>query len=120
MAKILVVDDDAGIRQFLTDILADEGYHVVSVANGRIALSHLSAGEKLPELILLDLMMPVMSGQEFLEVLEQDPTLSQLPIVVFSASPALPETVSYPAVAAYLPKPVELTTLLATVERHCR
>lgn len=83
--EILVVDDDRGIREALATLLEDEGYHVRCAENGAVALD-LVRQEHKPDLMLLDLMMPVMSGFELLELLEDgDPDLGAVPIFVVSA-----------------------------------
>ncbi|MBC7545053.1 MAG: response regulator, partial [Candidatus Sericytochromatia bacterium] len=80
---ILIVEDDIDIRETLAEILADEGYSVASAANGLDAISYLQT-EAMPCVILLDLMMPVMSGWEFRAKQQQDPTLAGIPVVVLS------------------------------------
>ncbi len=83
--EILVVDDDPGIRAALTALLESEGYHVQCAENGAVALALVRQAPR-PELMLLDLMMPVMSGFELLELLEDgDPDLGAVPIFVVSA-----------------------------------
>jgi CheY-like chemotaxis protein len=84
-ATVLVVEDDCDIREVLSDTLAIEGYAVVSAANGRQALDLLHAGLD-ADLILLDLLMPVMNGWEFRAAQRADPALSRIPVVVVSAS----------------------------------
>ncbi len=107
--SILVVDDDEAIRQVIAEVLRDEGYDVVCAANGAQALRELQKKER-PDLMLLDLMMPVMSGWEVLEELEATEPRSRIPIVVVSAMGA-------PGVAEHLSKPLDLDDLLATVAR---
>src|SRR5947209_19891585 len=107
---ILVVEDDATIRETMTLLLEMEGYKVQSAANGAEALTALRQKE-LPCLILLDLMMPVMDGWEFRHIQRQDPKLARIPIILVSAAPALPEKAVDLATAGYLQKPVEVETL---------
>ena len=83
-ANILVVDDDADLRQTLQLLLGDSGYRVTSAASGQAALDQLLAGAR-PDLILLDLMMPEMNGFEFITELRSDPTKRAIPIVVVTA-----------------------------------
>ena len=80
---VLVVDDDAGIRQLLRRILEEEGYTVVEAENGRVALECL--GERVPGAILLDLMMPEMDGFEFLSALHGREAWHQIPVVIVTA-----------------------------------
>src|SRR3954452_20931108 len=82
---LLVVDDDPGIRESLADLLNEEGYTVITAVNGQDALTRLRAIAEPPCVILLDLMMPVMSGPEFYDELRLDPQLAGIPIVVISA-----------------------------------
>src|SRR4051812_39456009 len=80
---ILIVEDDTELRETLGEILQEEGYHVAGVGNGREALDHLRQSDP-PCLILLDLMMPVMSGWEFRDQQRQDPDLAGVPVAILS------------------------------------
>ncbi|MCA1828522.1 MAG: response regulator [Myxococcales bacterium] len=84
-ATILVVDDDADIRDALGMVLRDEGYHVVPALDGQAALDILNAGVK-PAAILLDLMMPRMNGLEFLERSRELLGFARIPVIVVSAN----------------------------------
>lgn len=117
LKKILIVEDDADIREVLVQVLEFEGYQVVSAENGREALDRLNIGEP-PGLILLDLMMPVMDGWRFRDAQLQDPKLAGIPVVVLSADGNLQQKASIIHAAGYLKKPVELETLLNTVGRN--
>jgi CheY-like chemotaxis protein len=114
--RILVVDDDADIREVTMLLLAGEGYDVASAADGIDALAWIAANPK-PELIVLDLRMPRMSGGEFLHALRQDPTCAAIPIVVLSGDVPATQSASALGAQAYLGKPVDLDTLLAVVAR---
>ena len=81
---ILVVDDDADLRETLQVLLDDSGYGVTAVANGQAALDQLKAGAR-PSLILLDLMMPEMNGWQFLERAQADAVLDAIPVVIMTA-----------------------------------
>src|SRR4051812_36434591 len=83
---ILIVEDDAPIRDMLEEVLEEEGYPVQSTANGQEALTALHALSKPPKLILLDLMMPVMDGWTFRQMQIQDPVLRGIPVVILSAA----------------------------------
>lgn len=83
MANVLVVEDHADLREMLTVLLESEGYTVQAARNGAEALEALA--ELRPDVILLDLMMPVMDGFEFLEEVEQRQGLEDVPIVVLTA-----------------------------------
>jgi CheY-like chemotaxis protein len=115
---VLVVEDDADIRDAMVSILESAGYAVWAASHGAEALAQLQAGNR-PCIILLDLMMPVMDGWTFGEEKEKDPSLSQIPIVVVSAvSRHDPRNARMRAVD-HLPKPLNIDKLLATVERFC-
>jgi CheY-like chemotaxis protein len=104
---ILVVDDNPDARETLAEVLGIAGYAVRQAENGRVALD--MAAEKRPALMLLDLMMPVMSGWDVLETLRNDPSLRDIPVVVVSAA------TSPPAGLPVLTKPVSVDNLLDAV-----
>ncbi len=110
-AKILVVEDDDDIRDSLKELLEEEGYRVDTAANGEQALHRL--GGEAPQLILLDLMMPVMDGWEFQKQLREIPSFSRVPIIVISASKFSREPLK---AAAFIPKPLDAGVLLETIE----
>jgi two-component system chemotaxis response regulator CheY len=85
---VLIVDDDAELREGAADGLADAGYEPLVAVDGREALAVLR-GPKQPQLILLDLMMPEMNGWEFRDALRADPAMRQIPILVMTASRTL-------------------------------
>jgi two-component system chemotaxis response regulator CheY len=116
--EILVVDDDRDIREALVEILVHEGYPVEMAENGARAIELIRRGPT-PALVLLDLMMPVMSGWEFLELAEQDRQLADIPVVVVSAMPApLASSDARGGVKACLHKPLKLDQLLDLVHRY--
>lgn len=119
MAKrpvVLVVDDDPSIVEFIDLALAEEGYAVVSASNGLLALDQLSRHR--PDLVLLDLAMPEMGGEEFCRHLAADGGYDQ-PIVVMTASSRAREKAIELNAADWLGKPFELTHLIDCVDRHC-
>ena len=87
---ILLVEDDFDVREALAETLRDEGYRVECAVDGEQALDYLRAGGK-PGLILLDLMMPRMSGTEFRMVQKVDPQLCGVPVVLLSADGRMEE-----------------------------
>lgn len=111
---VMIVDDDPDIREAMADFLDLEGYRVVAATNGAEALTLLRGPRELPCVILLDLMMPVMTGEDVLDALEQDRELSGVPVVVVTASPR-PLNHRVPV----LLKPIQPELLLAEVSRHC-
>jgi CheY-like chemotaxis protein len=116
MVSILIVEDEHDIREVLTEILEDEGYTVDSVQNGLEALAFLRKHH--PQLILLDLGMPVMTGWEFRDQQQRDPALADIPVIVMSATPHLSQTAAALQAADCLDKPIELNALLEMVEHH--
>jgi two-component system response regulator MprA len=112
----LVIDDDHDILLSLQDVLEVEGYRVITASSGREALECLRQGVR-PELILLDLMMPGISGWAFRARQREDQELASIPVVVISGQGLSAHDVAELGVAGYLPKPVDLDTLLSTVER---
>lgn len=118
---VLVVDDDVDIRETVSGALEDEGYEVAMARNGEEALAYLkAAGNRRPSLILLDLMMPIMSGQEFRAAQEADPSLQAIPVVLVSASSDAASRARSMRVAGVLPKPLSLDILIDTVERFAQ
>ncbi len=115
---VLVVDDDGGIRGVLSEILQDEGHRVESAGNGLEALHKLQGSTK-PCVILLDLMMPVMNGWEFMHRRQDDTRLASIPVVVISADAQVGEKAAAIGAVDYLTKPINLDRLLDTVQRYC-
>lgn len=111
---ILLVEDDRSIREAVQSVLEDEGYHVIQSENGRDALDRLRSGA-LPDLVVLDLRMPVMNGWEFRAAQKNDPNLAGIPVLAVSAD----GSAKAEAIAAdgYLRKPLSARTLLDTVAR---
>jgi len=114
---ILVVDDDPAIQGAISLLLEREGFSVTCASNGAEALRALRAGDD-PALILLDLMMPVMNGQELRRALQGDPGLVGIPVVVLSATPGDEVRADLLPPRAVMPKPFDIDELLAVVERH--
>ncbi len=113
--SILVVEDDDEIRTCLQQVLELEGFHVEAAANGREALERLATTGR-PCVILLDLLMPVMNGLEFMEAMGTNGDTADIPVVVVSAYADL--AAKAPA-AAWLEKPAELEEILEVVHRFC-
>lgn len=117
MADILIVEDEAPIRVVVGQFLRFEGYSAEAVAHGKEALDYLNQAEKLPELILLDLNMPEMSGWQLLQVLRQDERFKNIPVVVVTAAET--EKVRPLAADAVLVKPIEVDQLLTLCVQWC-
>jgi CheY-like chemotaxis protein len=114
-APIFVVDDDIDLRETIGELLAEEGYATRLFQNGRRALDEMRAGVR-PLLILLDLMMPEMSGWQFREEQLRDEALRGIPVVVMTASRGFDR--SGLAASEILLKPVGILEILAAVERN--
>jgi signal transduction histidine kinase len=112
--RILLVEDDSDIRSSLQSILIDEGFSVAACENGQEALSRLGCALA-PDLIILDLMMPVMDGWQFRIHQKNDPALAQIPVIAISAD--LSSKAGAVDAAAYLSKPFEHASLMRTIER---
>lgn len=115
--RILVIEDDIDIRGILTELLEDSGYEVTEAVNGADALEKLKTDTSF-NLILLDLMMPIMDGFEFRSHQKIDPRISKIPVVVMSADGQADEKTRRAEVNAYLKKPLDMHDFLATVARE--
>jgi CheY-like chemotaxis protein len=104
---VLIVDDDTDIRETLEEVLADNHFPASGAENGAVALERLRSDVEPPCVILLDMMMPVMDGRTFRLVQQDDPTLSNIPVVVLTAHAAGERSAR------------ELKTLLDVVGRYC-
>ena len=110
---VLIVEDDELVRDAIAEALRDEGYTVHIASNGREALDTLQSAMKQPRLILLDLIMPVMDGWEFLRERERQPALAGIPVCAVSAAETLPSDVEH-----RIQKPFRLDDLLEVVARY--
>ena len=113
---ILLVEDDFDVRQALAETLREEGYTVDCASDGVEALEYLRAGGE-PGLILLDLMMPRMSGSEFRTAQVKDPALAHFPVVLLSADGRMREKAIALQTAGAVRKPIDLPELLRIIER---
>jgi two-component system, chemotaxis family, chemotaxis protein CheY len=118
VATILVVDDDANNRLLVQTVLEHAGHHVLEAGDGAPGLA-LAASER-PDLIMLDLSLPSMSGPQFLRALREDPQTQTLLVALYTASPVtavLSEFMEIYGVAGVIPKPCEPIVLAGAVER---
>ena len=115
MTRVLVVEDDAAVRALLRDVLELLGCAVQLAANGWEALEHLQHGQ--PDLVLLDLMMPVMDGRAFGMALRRDERTVDLPIVLISCAPEAAQVGGEIGAQALLRKPFDLDALARVVEQ---
>jgi CheY-like chemotaxis protein len=114
--SILIVEDDADLREMMADLLALEGYRAATASNGREALEYLRQ-TGIPGLILLDLMMPVMDGWEFRREQRRDPELAPIPVIVLSALD--PQRAADIGGNAFLKKPLDFDRLIDLVRQFC-
>ncbi len=114
---ILVVEDDADIRDAFIEVLSARGFEACGAGDGRAALERLRDGSPLPALILLDLLMPVMDGHEFRREQLADPRLATIPTIIVSANAELAELATALG-APWLRKPVGIRELLAAIEEQ--
>jgi CheY-like chemotaxis protein len=113
---VLIVEDDQDLREMMAQLLSLEGFQAATVSNGREALEYLHEGER-PQVILLDLMMPVMDGWEFRRQQQADPSLARLPVIVLSALDQ--GRASSLDANAFLKKPLDFDRLLTLVRGYC-
>jgi len=117
-AEVMVVEDDADVRGSLRAIIAQAGYSVVGAEDGFRAIRLLKAGLR-PRLIILDLMLPAMSGREFRQAQLRDPALAGIPVVVCSALHGVDYLASRLGAIAGLTKPIDIDELLRLIAEHC-
>jgi CheY-like chemotaxis protein len=110
--KILIVDDEQDLLDSLAEFFQDEGFAVTTARNGAEALAELDHDD-LPSVVILDLLMPVMSGLEVYEAMLNDPRLAKLPVVVSTSDPS-----RAPSGVLIMKKPVNLDRLLSTVRQY--
>ena len=117
---VLIVEDDLIIADLIDQILRFESFQVSHVIDGKSAVDY--AKNHIPDLILMDLMLPVMSGMDASRIIKSHPdaTVSQIPIVAMSAGVNLRATANGLAVEGVLAKPFDIDELLATVDIHIR
>ncbi len=115
--RILIIEDDQAIREALSEFLQMEGFHISCVSNGQEAMDHLNSGKPLPNLILLDLMMPIKDGFQFRKEQLLVPVLQKIPVLLMSADGHAREKMGALPVTAYLKKPLELDQLMDAITR---
>lgn len=119
-ALVLVVEDDADVRQSLMEVLEDHGYRCLPAANGAEALTRMRDEERKPCVILLDLMLPVMDGWQFRARQRRDRDLREIPVVILSAHADVENVAVELEAPASLRKPVSIVALLSTIGQFCK
>ena len=116
--QVLLVEDDPDLLGSLAAFLEAEGYEVECARHGLEALGRLRGGFA-PAVILLDLMMPIMTGWEFRDAQRQDSDLCRIPVVVVSGMNDSARHAAFLEADGYVQKPIPVQTLLETVQRYC-
>lgn len=112
---VLIVDDEFGLADITSDLLSDRGYETSIVINGKLGLASLA--KRRADLVLTDLMMPIMDGPEMIRRMREDPELANIPTILMTA---LPEAVPEGALGqhdALIVKPYKIAELLALIEK---
>jgi CheY-like chemotaxis protein len=115
--RVLIVEDDADVREMMAQLLTLEGFDAVTATDGVEALVKLEAAGPQPHVIVLDMMMPRMDGWTFVDRQISMPAIAEIPVIIVSAAPA--DRLRAVPVAAVLQKPVNFDELLAALRTHC-
>jgi CheY-like chemotaxis protein len=110
---LLIVDDETATRDTLQDVFEDEGYTVAVASDGREAMDLLPKLESVC-LVILDLVMPRMTGEELVEAMRGDPRFASVPVLVITSDPS-----RAPAGLTTFRKPLKLDVLIETVGKYC-
>jgi CheY-like chemotaxis protein len=110
--RVLVIENDRELRECIQHVLEDEGFPTIVADHGHSALEVLRSDDGLPDVIVLDMMMPIMNGWDFLETARKDPRLVSIPVVVITG---MAERMDRSFVSRALRKPVNLDDLLDAV-----
>ena len=123
MGSIVIIDDDADVRDIITFALENDGHKVLSFENGKVALEALSsmAKENLPGMLIVDYLMPEMDGATFIKEIRNNypHTLGKIPVTLTSAMGALDPEMKDAENLFHLHKPMDLDDLLKLVRKHC-
>ena len=112
-ATILIADDDEGIRELLRELLDSEGYRVQEATNGAEAIASIAANR--PHAVLMDLMMPVVSGVEATAMIKRDPRTASIPVLAMSAGRNIVALQNDIPADDFIAKPFELSTLITAI-----
>ncbi|WP_408095953.1 response regulator [Peredibacter sp. HCB2-198] len=113
---ILIVEDDDDIRNVMIDLLESEGYTTKAATNGKEALDALGSMAK-PCLVLLDMMMPIMNGRQFLDTIMSDTLLAPIPVLIVSA---VADKTNTEGSIGFLKKPIDIDVVLNVVSQYCK
>lgn len=118
MPTVLIVDDEFGVAEVLELILEDEGYRVVSAANGRQGLERLR--EETPDLVLLDFMMPILDGPGTLNAIRGDPSFARTPVVMMSSMDEVTVRERCERYQSFLRKPFRVADVIMAISKALR
>jgi CheY-like chemotaxis protein len=113
MTTLLIVDDERDIRESLQEYFEDEGIRAEIAANGAEALERLMR-DPLPCVVILDLIMPIVNGNEVYDRMQKDPRLAKVPVIISTSDPS-----RAPSGVLIMKKPIDLDLLLTTVRQYC-
>lgn len=117
--RVLVVDDEPGMRHALSEAIGADGHAVVTAADGAEALERLRYAQHLPCAILIDMLMPRMDGRQLAAAIRADPAWSKIPFAMIGTNPAHEREASALGARCWLAKPIELDRLLGAIEDLC-
>jgi len=121
--NVLIVEDDPDVREMLSTLLSTEGFHAVAAEDGLEALHLLRAvrhrAPEVPCLVLLDLKMPRLGGNEFRRAQLGDPTVASVPVAVMSGAVDLEQRAQDLGAVATVAKPINIDRLMDVVRRYC-
>jgi len=118
-SRILIIEDDADIREAFNDLLTSDGYEVVTAINGQEGIDCLRKDPGF-SLIFLDLMMPVKDGFQFRKEQMEDHQIAHIPVVIMSADGHVEEKRARTSAEAYLRKPIDISDVLDTAKKYAR
>ena len=118
-SAVLVVDDDKVVCNVISTILSRQGYDTAVAGNGKEALNYLRCSARPPKLILLDLMMPEMTGWEFRKIQQDDPALAGIPVAIITGMPEMEGKALAIGAVDVLYKPSRVETIMEIVSRFC-
>jgi two-component system chemotaxis response regulator CheY len=115
---IYIIEDDTTIRELLVELLESENYFILSAKNGQEAIDQLRSMQRLPDLLLLDLMMPIKDGIGFREDQVKDSRLKNIPTLLMSADSDIEAKKVKMGIKSHLKKPLDIEVLLAVIKAH--